>query len=121
MNAVTHDLWDEVMQKGKVIGHPKVRITYIYDHKRRLRGAVVNDGTHVGYSYSHKNDLRKCSRKLSRKIALGRMLTCGLERDDTGSEPIWFRTRRTRTYCIPREVYPLLDALAIEARWWEMA
>ncbi len=114
MNEVTRDLWDEVMQKGRATGQPRVRVTYIYDHKRRLRGAVASDGAHVGYSYSHKNDLRKCSRKLSRKIALGRMLTCGLERDDTGPEPLWLRIRGERTYHVPREVYPLLDALAME-------
>lgn len=114
MNEVTRDLWNEVMQKGKASGQPQVKVTYIYDHKRRLRGAVASDGAHVGYAYAHKNDLRKCTRKLSRRIALGRMLTCGLERNDIGPESVWMRTRGEGRHFVPREVYPLLDALAAE-------
>jgi hypothetical protein len=102
-NEVTRDLWRDVMR-------PQVRFKYIYDKHRHLRGAIASDGLRVGYSYACKQDIAKCSKKLARHIALGRMLTCKLERDEQG---YLVRVRNERAYYIPHEVTSELEALGL--------
>jgi YD repeat-containing protein len=103
LNEVTRNLWRDVMR-------PQVRFRYIYDKQGRLRGAIATDGLRVGYSYACKQDIAKCSKKLARHIALGRMLTCKLERDEQG---YLVRVRNERAYYIPREVTSLLEAYGL--------
>jgi hypothetical protein len=91
-----------------MIGWDDIEFHYIYDKHRRLRGAIATDGTRTGYSYIHKHDLHKASKKLARRIAIGRMLTCYLVKDEFGN---WIRCRNNSRTWVPREVYPYLEVL----------
>lgn len=90
-------------------------IWYMYDRKDnggcQLRGCVVKtpEGK-IGYSWAHKNDLRKVTKKLARAIAFGRAAKCSLLRDWNG----WRRERGPGGKILypPRELDFALDALA---------
>lgn len=99
--------YDEVEEKPR-----KPMVRFLYDHKHRLRGALAWQGEKVGYSWCHPNDIQKCTKKLARRIALGRLEKCqiypALFSESRNGEG-WVRARGYRDTWVPREVGKYLD------------
>ena len=83
---------------------------YLYTANRQLVGCVVRtDEGKLGYSAVHPRDRRKLTKKLARKIALGRAEKCKVYEHCFGC---WYRYRESLCFVVPRSVVPHLAALA---------
>lgn len=91
---------------------------YVYTANRQLVGCVVRtDEGRLGYSAVHPKDRRKLTKKLARKIALGRAEKCEVygfpKQTVVGTRMDWYRMRCGRNgSVVPRSVVPHLAALA---------
>ena len=86
---------------------------YIYDThngSKQLVGCVVRtDEGKLSYSAVHPKDRRKMSRKLARKIALGRAEKCII----AGAGMWWWKSRNSgESLPVPTTIVPYLTALA---------
>ena len=83
---------------------------YLYTANRQLVGCVVRtDEGRLGYSAVHPRDRRKLTKKLARKIALGRAEKCEVYDDGVDC---WYRDRGGASYTVPARISPHLAALA---------
>ncbi len=90
---------------------------YVYNThngSKQLVGCVCRtDEGRLGYSAVHPKDRRKMSRKLARKIALGRAEKCNIAPQSEGGP--WLKRRGTYPYfVVPHDIVPHLAELAGE-------
>ena len=115
-NEVDRDLWDDTMKTPKA---PKEIVWYLHDKKGQLRGAVAKtiDGR-FGFSWAHKNDVKKITKKRTRMIALERAKKCDIHiaYDVETRETQWVRERGPLGWVtrIPHEVQGPLTELAMK-------
>ncbi len=91
---------------------------YVYDThngSKQLIGCVCRtDEGRLGYSAVHPKDRRKMSRKLARKIALGRAEKCALSVDCLLKMRRYPNNFESPVYRVPPTVFSHLAALAGE-------
>jgi len=110
---ISREVWEEVIKDAELANRKPGRdiIWYVYETKhggKQLRGAVCRDKDgHLGYSWAHKKDLSKVTKKRTRQIAFARAAKCDVYRfmDD------WYRGRNGFKTYIPRELYLSLQLL----------
>ena len=97
-------------------------IRYIYRECTQLVGCVYcTDEGKLGYSVVHPNDRKKVTKKLARKIALGRAEKCRIQIDDVFGQQSerWMKMRGNTSpllgCIVPAAIVPHLAALSVEA------
>ena len=112
--GIGEEVWEDIIKDAQLANRKPGRDTIWYVHEiihggKQLRGAVCRDSQgHLGYSWAHKKDLNKVTKKRTRQIAFGRAAKCEVYR----MMDVWIKERNGTRSCAPRELHSLLQLLA---------